>query len=760
MRILNPSLVAALSLLPLSGWGETSSLPFGFAPPELTLSAFGTRNLQTGDFDQDGTLDLAVLNPGSGRVDLHIQKESEEKETEPVLHRERWQPQLSHPRFQRESLLLQHAPLAMVSGDFNQDGAEDLAVVNDQDRLEIYHGPMTAGWRPADILDIPAATGEPGSLLWDPQEQILVLLGERDLSEVSWNDESKRYTVTQLASLPQGERRRNLLLLDVDGNGQKDILYESGTSSFNLAVHLRGASGSALLLRPQIEPEAERFLPHPSSPTSVLALHKRSPTLLQFEFQPGRKTEATDLQIEYIPLGTRQTPDVLWADVNRDGLDDLLVIEKGQPELSWSQSGKDGSLTSKPSLPLPVSPGWVLEGTWSSTASGPQFLLHDPESKYLAITSYDKGRFRIPTALAHEETILRAAAWPSPENASDRIVGIIRDSQNLYHAVVWSLKEDLSALQEEQRIALEELKRDPSEIFRLPPDQDRPGLFLITNPLGTALMLQIGPDGQLNNMPPAKGFSSKLLERLKAQQIQALPSGVFPTPWVLFKGSTVLFLRTGEDGTLQVVDQLNLRERGEAVALLPLDRSAETVAVFDRTRNRFELHARDESGIYRYQSFVQVPPFQFQSATLSTPSDTGDMTLRMQGRTQCMVIHASSPRVEVTSKRLYESDLPKTRPTLLAVGDFNGDRSSDVVMVDAVANHTLELLQQKGDTWESNMHFALFETSPGAAGRRGGAREPREMVVVDVNGDGLDDLLMLIHDRILLYLQDPIPETP
>jgi hypothetical protein len=32
--------------------------------------------------------------------------------------------------------------------------------------------------------------------------------------------------------------------------------------------------------------------------------------------------------------------------------------------------------------------------------------------------------------------------------------------------------------------------------------------------------------------------------------------------------------------------------------------------------------------------------------------------------------------------------------------------------------------------------------------------EPREALVADVTGDGLNDLLVLVHDRILLYPQE------
>ncbi|GEM_PF-2593652 len=754
-----PSLLFVTALA-LCSQAAPPTLPFGFAPPELTLSDFGTRNLQLGDFDHDGTLDLAVLNPGSGRVDLYLQREEEQKDAAPILHRERWQPQLSHPRFQRESLLLQHEPMAMRSGDFNRDGVDDLAIVNDQDRVEIYQGPMTSGWEPADSIEVPTVSGEPGTLIWDPEDQILVLLGERSLSEIRWSPKGKQYHSLQLANLPQGERRSRLLLLDVDANGQKDILYQSGTSSFNLAVHLRGKSGSTLLLRPNMEPEAARFVPHPANPSALLALHRKSPTLLEFAFTAGKPKGAPQLQVECIPLGTRQTPDTTWADVNRDGRDDLLVLEKGRQELSWFQSEVGGAMTSRPSLPLPVSPGWILPGTWLDSVPTPHFLLHDPESGYLGITWYEKDRFQLPKTIGNDEKILMAARWPSPGNESDRVLGILRDGNNAYQAVVWTLNGTSSTLEEQQRVELKGLTRNPSDLHLLPADGDRPELFFVSNPLGAALILEVADNGSLKQVEPAKGFSSKLVERLKSQNVQSLPPDIFATPWVLFKGTTVQFLRMGENGNLQVVDQLNLRDRGDAVAILPLDQDAARVAVYDRAQNRFELHGRDETGIYRYETSMQVPPFQFQSARLFRHKNTGEMTLRMQGRTQSMIIRPTAPRLITTSSRLYESDLPNTRPTTLVVGDFNGDQQDDLVIIDPVAKHTLEILEKQEDSWSSKMHFPLFETSPGASGRRGGVQEPREVIAADVNGDGLDDLVMLIHDRILLYLQDPVPEAP
>ena len=39
-------------------------------------------------------------------------------------------------------------------------------------------------------------------------------------------------------------------------------------------------------------------------------------------------------------------------------------------------------------------------------------------------------------------------------------------------------------------------------------------------------------------------------------------------------------------------------------------------------------------------------------------------------------------------------------------------------------------------------------------GRRGEMPEPREAVVADFTGDGKSDLVVLVHDRILLYAQE------
>ena len=48
----------------------------------------------------------------------------------------------------------------------------------------------------------------------------------------------------------------------------------------------------------------------------------------------------------------------------------------------------------------------------------------------------------------------------------------------------------------------------------------------------------------------------------------------------------------------------------------------------------------------------------------------------------------------------------------------------------------------------------VFEEKSFSGEKRGGAIEPREATIADVTGDGRADLILLVHDRVLIYPQD------
>jgi hypothetical protein len=77
-----------------------------------------------------------------------------------------------------------------------------------------------------------------------------------------------------------------------------------------------------------------------------------------------------------------------------------------------------------------------------------------------------------------------------------------------------------------------------------------------------------------------------------------------------------------------------------------------------------------------------------------------------------------------------------------------------MVCVDPDKN-LIEVLGRGADErWESRMHFKVFETDRHFQGRKGSVLEPRETNIADVTGDGKKDLILLVHDRVLIYPQE------
>ena len=108
--------------------------------------------------------------------------------------------------------------------------------------------------------------------------------------------------------------------------------------------------------------------------------------------------------------------------------------------------------------------------------------------------------------------------------------------------------------------------------------------------------------------------------------------------------------------------------------------------------------------------------------------------------------------VEVEARHL--TDLPGVRYSGIEWGDFNGDGQADLLCLDGRKN-LLEFLSLDSKTQEfsSMLHFRTFEKNMHYQGKKGGAYEPREGLVLDLDGDRLDDLVFLVHDRLLCYYQ-------
>ena len=88
----------------------------------------------------------------------------------------------------------------------------------------------------------------------------------------------------------------------------------------------------------------------------------------------------------------------------------------------------------------------------------------------------------------------------------------------------------------------------------------------------------------------------------------------------------------------------------------------------------------------------------------------------------------------------------------ISSGDLNGDGYGDMVALDA-GEQMMEILtfDQGGDM----LHVTGFQVYESQLFQGGESREyqPRQVSIGDVTGDGKHDVVLLVHDRILIYPQ-------
>ena len=163
--------------------------------------------------------------------------------------------------------------------------------------------------------------------------------------------------------------------------------------------------------------------------------------------------------------------------------------------------------------------------------------------------------------------------------------------------------------------------------------------------------------------------------------------------------------------------------------------------VLDRQSEPPRLRERIEAG--------RLDPELFGAADLDGDG-RADLVLMDQG--EVAVLFADGARAALEPRAAYDPELETTYLDTLAVGDLNADGRLDVLAVEGF-EHRLLILSEHGGL-ARRLEFRVFEQGALEEGR---SSEPRELVCTDLDGDGATDVAALVHDKLIAYIQDPIP---
>ena len=163
---------------------------------------------------------------------------------------------------------------------------------------------------------------------------------------------------------------------------------------------------------------------------------------------------------------------------------------------------------------------------------------------------------------------------------------------------------------------------------------------------------------------------------------------------------------------------------------------------------------RREGSVFRPWREVEIGAFPYKATYVADLNGDNRNDLLLFGEGKFAVLY--SGRSDPTLKELasFETKLEKVFFADVVGGDLNGDGRADLAVVDT-RSHYVELLSyDPRHGLRHALHFKVFEEKSFLGGHKPPGPTRARPVIADVTADGRDDLILLTHDRVLLYPQD------
>jgi hypothetical protein len=745
---------------------------YGFKPVEAIKLEPRVSNLLAGDFNGDGLGDLALFDNGHARIDLLLQRrrssDAPATETTPQGVNEI----SGDGRFEHKKLPLDKQLASMAAGDFNGDGRTDLACFGVPDRLMILYQPAKGEWRERKTMRVPDVMPvqwnmAAGDLNGDGKDD-LAILGKHQI--YIFLQQPKGGLAPPIVLMNTSEKLSLAQIVDLNGDGRKDLCYLAGEPQERIfCARLQDEAGR---LGPELQFEVD-------SPRSVsyadIASH-RGREILTIDNQTGR---LKILQMQSPPGGDDQPSsrlvqtgfgrqdsgergrDFALGDIDGDGLADLVVADPEGAALFVFRQRKGDGLDPGQTFPSFAGVGQVRVADLDGDGKNEVVVLSTKE-RAIGISRFENGRLTFPETvpLTEEEPILLEIADLNGDKKPE-ILFITRtrpssgNTQYVLHALERSGKKWRPfAFGSGKRTDLPlDLQGTPTQLLRLDTNRDgRPNFLLFQEESDRGpLLLATAADGKIAPVTTEDGL------RLGTARQGAifLTQDSVPTLLVAQENFARKLQRAGDTGW-RVVDQYNASEPSAKIvgaAMLDLDgKPGREIVLVDTGIHKIRV-LRKDGDVYRPWKEIEIGAFPYEALRVADLNGDGREDLLLIGRGRFAVLYAGKTAPTLVELGTFETKLTKTYFSDVVAGDLNGDGKTDLALIDT-QSHFVEILWLDGDHRPHHaLSFKVFEEKSFAEGREGGT-EPREGVITDVTGDGKPDLVLLSHDRVLIYPQD------
>jgi len=768
-------------------------------------SALGLRVV---DLNADGLADLVVANNTDGTIRLLYQRTAEDLKKADTTEKTELNVVSSDRRFRVEKIFTDKKIFMLAVGDLDSDGRPDLAYYSDPPELEVIRQRPTGGFGAGERREkFPIRDGAAtpyglrcGDLDGDGKLD-LALLG-RGKTYLLYQ---KKDGLAQPVTLHDSAAFGGLELADVDGNGLLDLVAQQPSSIEPVTVRLQSATGFGPEIRSRLQPIQSWVLgPLPGAPVDaggvsaarLLTVQTNTRRIKGFEWRSA-PTTAGLTRPRVIALGSGAAKDEsrrLLADIDRDGRTDLVVGHPATAQIEVHFQSTDGSLSRRETYPTLAEVGGLASADVDGDGKS-DLVVSSAKERAVGLSTWKGGRLEIPqtTPLEFEPIVLARRPFGLPGGGEG--VCLVSQESDEDKTFLDVLRFDGGEASSVARVEIPARGSEPSDVRLLDIDGDGATDVLVFVPYKDPFVFRqlaaeegaeaAGAGAKDGKKAPLIRFEeiSRRSEFGRGQLSKLAPSAVSilragdkdaRDRLLVAAGSYVRTLELDDRGRLRVVDQASARtSSAKLVAAARLDTDGDGAAellALDAATNSLEILARGDGGSWKLAHVLELPKFKLRGFETADLDGNSRADLAIVGTAKVGVLLAretDASFVEALTHSVEQKDLGQ--PQDLCVGDLNADGAADLIAWTA-PHYNLMLFSNAGDAGgkttaakadaesggtlrlERQLSFPIFEEK--SYMRRSTTLGPQQMIVADVDGDALRDLVFLIHDRILIYFQD------
>ncbi|MBN1404217.1 MAG: VCBS repeat-containing protein [Opitutales bacterium] len=757
--------IASFTLCALPSHGQAQRVYL--SSPEVIKTDWNTRALSCADVDGDGFTDIVIINNDSGKIEIfyHNNPDSPRQEHRRSIKRNRWEPVLEDAEFWNDSVMMGMSGYDLSLGDLNGDGKTDIAFSGNLTSVNVFYQNDDNGWDEWSFNNSSPQQWAGTIVVEDIDRD-----GRDDLAQISTEELLFFYQDTD-GKLGEPHRYKisasdahRLVFEDINADGLPDALFMCGNDRLRrLSVRIQQQAG---VFGPEIGfsmPNGSiglKMIGKDDSSRPVFAtIDGRTRMINSFVLVQGESSPCNleGLQMQDYTLGcTAKARDLYtYGDYNGDGLTDIVVADAGGARVILFKQNGNGDFDEGKSYP---SLSKINSISTLTNENGPdKIVVASSNEKVVGIVSHTKkGRLGFPAPLPTEGEPIAVTSGHFDSSGNTSVAVLEKREKDYFVSVL--ISDNAEHWESHKSFKLPDVKRAPSGLYAIHVNKDSiDDLLVFANNEAARIFISTeeGFEEVAANSPVRiSGMNNIDASRITMQDVDKDGQDEL----VVASNGYLRALRITEDGQIEIVDQYNSINpkadiKGTIFKSLSNNTENNQIVFFDDESDRLELLSRDgEDGVMRSKATLKSDYMNgLMDMRLINMGTSDKESILVLGQERFGIVSLDRPGWKsepfIPS---YESDLADVHYTGIGSGDLNGDSIPEVVALDGRENLLDVLERSNGESFQSTMHFVVFESNP-HANTRGSTIEPRECLVQDLNNDGLEDVILMVHDRILIY---------